>query len=133
MTSRWMFFPSPGTSFDFEAQGTTDSASGTGGSRDNDPTTSPSESDLNFITVRGTINTNSRIFFTFSNTTARNDFVSAYPNGSSAELVIGGVSYAASSISWNTFSRIALLASSQFGSWPSDVPVSTSYMFRIQL
>jgi len=133
MSPRWLHWPTAaaGPSYDFKASGTTDASSGTGGSIDNDPSTDPVEPDLSSITIRGTNNANSRLFLTFANSTARDTFVAAYPNGSSAEVVIGGTTYTASSFTWNTFTTVALLSSSEFDSWPADVPSGTSYVFGI--
>ena len=131
MSPRWLHWPLVGPSYDFTASGTTDDPDGTGGSIDTDPSTDPSEPDLSSITIRGTDNASPRIFLTFANSSARDTFVAAYPNGSAAELVIGGTTYTASSITWNTFSTVALLASAQFDSWPANVPSGTSYVFGI--
>ena len=135
MSPRWLYWPDVVSLADFTASGTTDVADGTGGSRDNDPTTNPSEADLSFITFRGTDNASPRMFFVFSVPASRDTFVSNYPDGSSLALVLGGSTYTASSISWNSFdsggSGYCLLSSAQFDSWPANVPSGTSYTFEI--
>lgn len=132
MTPSVIFVPAPsGPSPIFTAQGTTDNGSGTAGSRDNDPISAPLEPDLSSITIRGTDNNRPRMFLTFANATARNAFVAAYPNGSSADLLVAGTTYTNGSLTWNNFSTVSLLAAPQFNAWPKDVPAGTSYTFRI--
>jgi hypothetical protein len=131
MSPRWLHWPAIVSAADFTASGTTDVLDGIGGSRDDDPSTNPFESDLSYITIRGTDNASPRLFLNFANSTARNTFAAAYPNGSSANVIISGTTYTASSISWNNFSTFALLSSDQFDSWPANVPVGTSYTFEI--
>ena len=128
MSPRWLHWPAAASAGpDLTISGVTDASNGT----DNDPVVLPADPDLVSLQVLAS----SRLIIRFVDITARNSFISAYPNGSSVSLVYDGTTFTYSSITWSTFDVQARLNAGDWdgSSFPSSTAAGDAYTFELTL